>query len=214
MLPTYQRLDACQPSIDECEGRLVEHHKLLVIDSLRKLGFELDAFNDGVLHDLIENQEPASSTPFRFVHGDICGTQHLLTAARRATQRSPATGTNHEFSPTDHTGPRLDKGIEDPSDNTMNGSWSDLSQQHREFVTAHPCNSVTLAHHRTQALCELCQQLITDAVPMGVVDILEIVQVQIDDRIAATLTGERTVEQFNETSTAQQAGQTIEMSFA
>jgi hypothetical protein len=54
-------------------------------------------------------------------------------------------------------------------------------QQHEEFLAAETHHVVAGAHHRAQDACDVAQDAVSSGVPLGVVDQLEVIQVEHTD---------------------------------
>ena len=59
---------------------------------------------------------------------------------------------------------------------------SDVVEQQHKFITTQPCHGVVGGYQFCQALCNLYQQDIAQGVSAGIVDLLEIVQIDEQQR--------------------------------
>src|SRR6266700_3771611 len=83
----------------------------------------------------------------------------------------------------------------------------------REFVTPQARHEIHLAHAATQPFGNSLQQLVTDKMPVRIVDLLELIEVeeQHGKLLASIDQRERLIEPFIESRSVEQAGQRIVM---
>jgi hypothetical protein len=87
-----------------------------------------------------------------------------------------------------------------------------VGQQHAELVTAEPCDRVGGPHPRLDQARDLADQPIAGRMPAGVVDQLELVEVDVEHRVAAAVVAHRLhrcLQPVVELAPVDQAGQRI-----
>ena len=81
-----------------------------------------------------------------------------------------------------------------------------------KFIAAEPCYGIDFANARLQSPGNLLEQQIADWMPQGIVDVLELIKVEIENGkilVVATCPGDFALQFFDENSAIAQAGQKI-----
>ena len=123
---------------------------------------------------------PAPS-PLGHVHRHICAAEQRLRIRRvLRIERNPHAPADRERRLFYFERPL--QALEQLTSDDLRSGRARRRQQHREFVTAKSCQCVGVAHLRKQSRSDLAQQSIAPFVPERIVDILEAVQVQHQER--------------------------------
>lgn len=133
---------------------------------------------------LVVQPHPAA-VALGLVHGDVRSAQQpLQVLAVLGGDRHPDAGTDLQRDPVDDEGAVQD--VADAASDPQRGlGVRQVAQQHGELVASEPRDDVVRTHGLPQRRGDLHEQLIAHAVPEGVVDRLEPVQVEQQERCAA-----------------------------
>ena len=100
------------------------------------------------------------------------------------------------------------------SDRVGIGQVDQRLDENREFVPAHACDGIGLAHSRAQGVADGPEHFVANLVAEAVVDRLEVIQVHEDHRYAlvrSRRTSERLLEPIAEQATVGKSGEWIEV---
>ena len=184
MAPAHQRLGAHQTAAADLHPRLVVHLELVALDGHPQILLELDALA-GQTHQL--RGEPAHAVAAGLlgaVERQVGIAQQRVDVMAVAREAADAhRGRDLHLQPTDHHG-AAQLGLQ-PA-HQLAGAPLDVAvavrHQHQELVAAQPCDQVVGVQRGIQALRDLHQQPVADVMAERVVDRLEAVQVDEDQR--------------------------------
>ncbi len=177
MLPAHQRLDPAQTAVGQRHLRLVVQAQLVALHRLAQLAEQFEALAHALVHRLGPVLEAVAPQRLGPVHGGVgLAEQGLAVGAVARKQCRPGAGGDEQFVPVhpDGFGHRLQ--------NAAGNLFRLLAQfgpgqHHGELVAAQARHDVGLAHLAVQAVGDLLEQVVAHGVAEGVVDQLEIVEV-------------------------------------
>ena len=194
------------------DPRLVVQAKLAAVHRFADRALELDPGDRAAPRFLVEQLEPRAAALLGAVHRGIGLPDHGFRGDRRV---------GHHRDPDAHRDRQLDavdvdrraRGLADAV-----GDQHDLAlgrqvlEQERELVPAEPSDGVHRTQQRAEPLSERGQQPVADGVAAGVVDLLEVVEVEEHDpQLGPGAPGalERDPEPIEEQGTVGQAGELV-----
>ncbi len=188
--------------------------QLLAIEGPPQPRFHLDPFERALVQFRREEPERIASLFLRLVHGGI-GVAHeqVRVAAVVGAERYPHAGAHERFVAVEDKGPA--EGGQDLPGNgfgVLAGLY--IRKDDGELVTAQTGHRILLAHAGRDALGTLFQQLIAERVPHGVVDLLEMVQVDEQDTDRAGIppgAGDRAIEPVERERPVGEIGDRVEV---
>ena len=196
MVPADQCFDDRRMVCAERQLRLVLHRQLLGFDRARELAQQADppelASRSGAAEQL-----DAAAVALRPVHGDVGGAQQI---GRRPTV--------HRREGDAHAGAHLQRKAVDVDRSGEAATQvlghrcrlvvvADVGHQQRELVASQPGDHRTARCGAAELLGDPAQQPVADVVTEPVVDLLEAVEVQQDDRAAGRRVAVRAEEPFD-----------------
>ena len=182
MAPAQQRLEAGDATAGNVDQRLVMDLELAFGQRAAQIGFELPSLQGGALQVLLEEAMAASPLRLRLVEREVgvLG-QFVGVGAVGGEQRDADAGADRHFDSVDRI--RLRQGLDHPRrrrvDRVRRG---DRVEDDGEFVAAEPRREVAFAERVAQALRRHAQQPVAGRMAVGVVDVLELVEVDAADR--------------------------------
>ncbi len=182
VLPAHQRFEPHDASGPERHDRLVVHQEIAAVDAAPQVGLELEQGHRALVHVAVEDLVAGLALGLGAVHRDVGVAQDLLGVgvAGRAVGDTDRGG-HQDIVPVDrevHAQDFLDAvghvdgaaGVVHPVD------------QDRELVAAQPRHGVAGAEKVLEPAGDAHQQLVADRVAEAVVDVLEAVEVEKEDR--------------------------------
>ncbi len=185
MPPARERFEAHDPAGLQVDQRLVERAQRFGAQRGAQIALERVAFAHPRVHLLLE--EAQGRDPFRLgaiecdvgAAQDVGGRLSVLRDERDADAGadhvSDAGGRHRLLQPVDHA-------QRDPRRLVRTGK---MMGEDRELVAADACHHVAFAHRLAEAACDADEAFVARAVTVDVVDPLEAVQVEEQDRMAA-----------------------------
>ena len=216
MRPAQQRLGA-DPFAVAIDLRLIVQHETALAngDAKRRLRFGADG--ERRLHVGIEEAQRVAPRRLRFVHGDVGLLEQLLASVAAAAEHGDA---DAGAGMADAAGQRI--GRVERGENRLAGLlgqrrgfmpvFAQVLDQRHELVAAHARRAAGRAETGFEAPRDLDQQLVADFVAARLVDQLEIVEIDEQQRpvaAAAAAAGERLLEAVAEQAAVRQTGQPI-----
>ena len=193
VLPAQQRLDALDPLAVQGELRLVVQEQLVV--GLQRAAQVAEHGQPGGRGDVLLGLEDdgAGLELLGRVHRDV----GVARAAPRLSVPCHGESAMPMLASTSRATPSTSKGsvqrLAQPLGDRARASAtpSTRRQQDGELVAAQPGDGVAVAQHRPQPRADLAEQLVAVGVPEGVVDLLEAVEVDEQQRDLAVGAGRR-----------------------
>src|SRR5471032_2162674 len=193
MLPAHERFGAHDPATVE-HLRLVMQQELIALYSLSQARLERGPFHYHGLHGRIEETQRVAPQFLRLVHGEVGLLQQLVDGRLIAPEHSGAdAGSTAVIDVVKLI--RLAENIEDYFAHAfcLAGrflpGFVEASEHHHELVAAYSRHRIAVAYARSQTPRHLLQQQITLVVTQGVVERLEVIQV--DEHKCTALTATR-----------------------
>ena len=178
VLPADQRLDPVGGHVAEVEGGLVDEEELAFGERLAQVHLELHAVLHGVLHPALEHDEAVLAVPLGAVHRDVRVAQELLRGVAVSRRDPDARGHGDAvllvLPELEGVLERVEQAL---GDQFGAGVQRELLGDHHELVPAEAPERVGPADHAVQARGDRLQELVADGVAEGVVDALEVVEV-------------------------------------
>ena len=181
VLPPHQRLDAEQLGGLEVDDRLELEEELLARQRLVQVVLEPQALAQLFLHARMEHDVAALAGGLRVVHRDVGVAQQLLGVVAGLRERDADAGGHQQFVAVDqerqpecigHGGRDLLGLLE----------RRDALEQHRELIAAEPGDRVGRPRALDEPLRGGLQQPVADVVAERIVHVLEVVEVDHQDR--------------------------------
>ena len=186
-LPAQQCLGAGDAAAAKVELRLVPQRELVSLDGPAKLALEADPRERRDVHPLLEIHVAPAAALLRAVHRRVGIAQQLFGArAVRGIERDADARVQELFLAADHErrGHRFDDVLRD---RLRVARRLDLRQHDREFVAAEARHRVGLADALLQTLGGLAQHVVAGLVAERVVDALEVIEIDDEQRELARL---------------------------
>ena len=213
VLPADQRFEAGNFLAGGADDRLIMDRQLAALDRLAKVVLEQLAFRRFAVHRWLVEAVLAAAGGLGGVEREVgVADQGVGAGASRVADRDPDRRSDRHLVALDHVGPRdlLDQRARERFEQADVGA----AGQHRlEFVAAEPPDLAVVAHDRFQPLGDLAKQGIADRMAERVVDVLEPIEVDHEQRAALFAVGgvaQRFVERLPHHRAVGQAGQRIE----
>ena len=181
-----QRTSASRPgdrAVVEADDRLVVQLELVGGDRALEVGAQLEALEHALVHRRLEQPVAALALALGDVHRGVRVADQLVGVRRRAAvdDRDAEAGTHGELLVLD--GQRHGERLDDPLGRVGRGLRAvGALEQHGELVAAEAGGGVARADARRQPLRDLVEHLVAGRVAEAVVDGLEVVEVDEDDR--------------------------------
>ncbi len=208
MTPAQQRFDRCHAPGRHFDRGLVLQHEFLAVERLAQAVFKLDALDHVGVHGRAEKLEAAAPVLLGVVHRNIGVVQQGVDfGAIVRAQRDADRGRQRHFLAADVDRQRHGLGHGEGHVGGLVGAL-DVGQQHDELVAAQPADGVDLAHAGAHPQRHFTQHDVAGLVAVGVVDGLELVEVEEHDGGAAALAapgGQRLVQAVQEQDAVGQA---------
>src|ERR1700733_13358996 len=231
MFPPAQGFKADNLAASKGNDGLVIDQQLASFQSDAEIGLELEPSNCVRVHPGIEDLASRFSRLLGAIHGNFrISNQFFGLAVRTCIQRHADAGVNYDLAPFD---------LEWNCQSLLNSlphadriaRAGDIFEEHGKFVSAKPgnaqslqvqfglacglqtCNGVCVAERSTHALRDLHQQLVASRVPQTVIDHLELVDVDKENRklVVQMPSGSehRMLQAVEEQIAVRQVGQTV-----
>ena len=182
MLPADQRFDADHPAADNFGFRLILQDEFIAVDRFSEIVFESQAFDNAGIHCAAEELVAVASIFLGMVHRDIGILEqrvHVLAIIR--VNADADAGSDIEFVTIEPV--RQRNGFHDVlGDMRCLLYAANLGQQDHEFIAPLATDGIDATDIPVQLPGDLLQQFVADAMPHRVVDILEAVEVDEQDR--------------------------------
>ena len=210
MAPAHQRLESDDASSLDLYLRLVQKEELLHRDRFAKLRDHGDARADFRIHGIGEEPIGASTFRLRSVECDVgMGKQRLCVERFRSIDSDADARAAADSIAVDRE--RIADGLQDlVGEKGGVRRLLDADQDDGKLVAAEPSDRVGLANDRPEPLPHLLKQKIANGMAEGVVDILEVIEVEIQHReslVTAARPGDCLLERLDEDAAICQAGQ-------
>ena len=185
MLPADEGLDLADLTGDQVDDRLVVDAELLVGDRPAQLDLDLETPPGLDLHRLPERGVAALAQGLRLVQGDVGRAQQLVGVVGRGLADGDAdAGGDDDLVAIELE--RSTQALEQALGDALRGRQAgDVLDEDGELVAAQPSGGVTGAQDRPDPLGDADQQLIAGPVAEGVVDDLEVVEIDEQDGMLA-----------------------------
>ncbi|MNQ56810.1 hypothetical protein D3C85_709450 [compost metagenome] len=185
MAPAHQRLGGIQAVVGQAQLGLVEDFQLAFLDRLAQLGLQLQALQCASLEVVGEELEAIAAQVLGVLHGhvrladqrgDVAGVVRQQADAERAAdyQLVAADGHGHAQLAEQAAGPARQA-----------GEAAEGVEDHGELVAGQARDGVGFRHRLGQAAADLAQQLVGHFMAEAVIEHLEAVQVDVQQRQAA-----------------------------
>jgi hypothetical protein len=206
--PAHEGLHADDPARSECDDRLVVDDELLLGHGVPQVGHQLRPAKQLLVLILLVERETALALALRQVHRDVRVPKQLLGVASALAQRDPDARPDLDLmAPCRHG---LTERLEDaPPD--VGESRAVALDQDRELVAPQARDHVRLAQAARETVRHPDQQLIAGRVPVAVVDLLELVEVEEEHRhlIASRATPQGPLDLIVEQRAIGEAGEAV-----
>ena len=212
MVPADERLDAQGLLGLEIDDRLIVHDELVADQGLLQVGLNFEALQRARMHERTEELVPGLAGGLRGVHRGVRVPDHLVGVRLSGNAERDPDGRSYEQLPSpdlERNRERRQKAISHSAGARLVGI---VLQQDPELVAADPRYRVARPTLELQALGGRDQQLVPSVVPEAVVDRLEAIQVQQEDRRSAARargTRERVIDAVAEDRAVRQPGERI-----
>jgi hypothetical protein len=213
MGPADKRLEPANFLAGGADDRLVGDPQLAALDRLPKIVFEHLAVGQVAVHRRFVETMLASARRLGRIQGEIgVADQAVGARAPRIADRNPDRRADRHLVALDRVRPRdlLDEG---PGERLEKTDVHRAGKHRLELIAAQSADLAMVAHHRFQPLGDLAQQSVADRVAKRVVDILEPVEVDEEQRTAflsARRVAKRFVERLPHQRAVGQASQRVE----
>jgi hypothetical protein len=183
-----------------------------LLDHLAQLGLASETVGHAAVHLLVEDRRAPAAPALGSVHGEVGGADQVGRAHPVGAQRDPDRDPDAQVAALDAE--RLLHRAQDPlGDHRRLGRLGEPLQQHRELVAAQARDGVAGAQRAGDPLGEGDEQLVADGVAEAVVDLLELVEVEEQQRAAvlrlAAGTPQRLLDAVNEQRPVGQPGEGV-----
>ena len=186
MAPAHQRLDADQRSVLQGEERLVQNEQLRALDRTAQLGLEAARQSTDALGG-VEGPIAVPACLLGLVHHSV-GVADQVVGFGEGIGRDddPDAAGDREVPPIFHVGGTdpVNDAVADETDVIV---VAQIPAQHDELVAAEAGDGVGFPGQERQPAPDLGEHLVAGFVPERVVDLLEVVQVDVQDRKATRL---------------------------
>ena len=212
MLPADQRLEAGNLLARGADDRLIVHRQLAAFDRLAKVVFEQLALGRLAVHRGLVEAMLAAARGLGGVKRKVgVADERVGAGTARVADGDSDRRADRDLVSFDHIGSR--DLLDQRSGERFEQADVDRAGKHRlELVAAEAADLAVVAHHRLQALGDLAKQRVADRVAERVVDVLEPVEIDHEQRAALLAMGgvaQRFVERLPHHCAVRQAGQRI-----
>ena len=188
--PARERLHAAQPAVAHVHHRLVVQLDLVAVDRAPQVGGEREALDGAGQHRRLERAVARLAASLRRAHREV-GRAHELVGVGQVAARDGDADARAQLEPAPAEVERAREREQDPLGDARRAvRLGEVLDQHGELVAAEPRDGVGGAQHAPQAPAHLEQHLVAAAVAEGVVERLEVVEVDEQDgdrRVVAAL---------------------------
>ena len=178
MVPAEERLEPFDAPVAQVERRLVDELELVVEQPATQIGGEAEPALRRLVQMRREEREPAAALPLRAVHGEVGVAEELV---RRVAGRDADAGAQPQLARVD-----LDRrhhlAEQSPAERVEPGPVGDECRD-RELVAAETRHQLVRPDAAIQAHGDLDQERIPGAVAEAVVERLEVVEVEEEERL-------------------------------
>ena len=212
-LPADQRFEARDLLACGVDDRLVVNRELAALDRLAEVVFEDLALGRLAVHRrLVEAMLAAARRLGRIEREVGVADQRVGAGAAGVADGDADRGADRDLVAFDRIGPR-DLLDQRPGERLQKADVDRAGKHRLEFVAAEAADLAVVAHHRLQPLGDLPEQGVADRMAERVVDVLEAVEIDQEQRAALLPMGrvaQRLVERLAHHRAVGQAGQRIE----
>ena len=177
VLPADERLDAREPARLEVDDRLVAEVQLVELDRLLELHRELVPVADGLVHARVEDLEPRLAARLRHVHRHVGVADHVGRPLDRVAGPGDADARGDRDRLAGDVVRRAELADEPLGHRPRPAQVRQVLGQDRELVAAQAGDDVAFADQPGDAVRDGDQELVARGVAHGVVDDLEVVEV-------------------------------------
>ena len=180
--PAHERLDAGKAARREVDDGLVEERELVEVDRTLEVDAELMALAHGLVHARVEDREAGLAVRLGHVHGDV-GVADEVGRARDGVPRTRDThgGRDHDVLLAEDV--RRAELVDQSARHRARAAEHRLVLgEDRELVAAEPGDEVALTDQAADPLRHRDEELVAGGVAERVVDDLEVVEVEEEDR--------------------------------
>src|SRR4051812_8310659 len=207
-IPADERLDADQALVGDVEDRLVVDAELLALDGAAQVALGAQPDERVLAHLLVEELVAPAAALLRAVHRGVGLAQHRLGALRPRRDRDPDARRHEDLAAGLQRDRPLPRVGDAPRDGDRLALGRDLAADD-ELVAAEARDGVRAADHLLEAGAEGDEQVVAGLVAERVVDRLELVDVEQEDRderAGALGAGERVLDAVVEERAVREAG--------
>ncbi len=177
-VPAHQRLQAPNAAVGHAHDGLIVNQELVLLHGPTQAGLHLQPPLGLAAHAPVENLEPIPARLLGLVHGDVRAPKHGLGRVKGPDREHDAhRGGGVDLAGLDVPG-RLQGLLDAPGHGQGPLEVGQVLQQDHELVPAEPGHRVHGSDALLQGLAHGYQQFVPGLVPQGIVDGLELVQVQ------------------------------------
>ena len=192
--PAHERLAADRAAAAERQDRLVGEHQLLARKRLQEAFLDLQVGRDLLAQALVEQFRPRATGRLGAIHRHVGLAQHALGIGLRVRRDRHPHARRHRHVRRPHREGLLERRQHAVGEAQRFALALDAFAEDHELVAAEAGDRVAVAHHLPETLGDRDEQLVAYLVAEVVVDRLEAVQVdeeQRDDTLAAVQARER-----------------------
>ena len=177
MVPSDKGLKPDKIGAFEADDRLVKQFKLLPLDRVSEVGFELHPGNRPNVHLLIEDHV-VLVVVLGIVHRDVRVSQEILGLdITRIAKRDTDLDVRKDLTALDSVG-LCDAFVETVGEGQCFVAKQQITQNDPEFISAEPRDHVILADHFTQPLADVSDQTVSHRVAKAVIYGLKAIEVE------------------------------------
>ena len=183
MFPAQERLDLAQVSVVGVDHRLVEQPQFVARNSLAQGGIDQQGFVGLLRHGTVKKHMTVPPLPFGVVHGGIGQPQQVTgMVGMLGKTADPGTGRQHHRTVLQFVGFTQpgQQGLGLPGQ--LGAGKRPAAYQHDKFVSSQPVDLMRSVSNRLQATAGFTQQLVAGFVSPAVIDALEKIEVDQDQR--------------------------------
>ena len=182
VVPADQRLGADDLAVVHVDLRLVEQLQLAALERVAQAALEVETLGGLLAHRVVEDLAARLAELLRAVHGGVGVAQQRLRVGDADRQRTHAEARGHEAL----AAVELDRRAQGAGQAVGDAAGGDLAtgagDHHGELVAAEAGDHVAGTQHAAQALGDDLEQAVAGPVAERVVDDLEVVEVDEQDR--------------------------------
>ena len=213
MLPADQRFEPGDLLAGGADDRLVMDRQLAALDRLAKIVLEQLALGRLAVHRRFVEAVLAAAGGLGRVEREVgIADQRVGAGPARVADGDADRGADRHLVAFDHVGPR-DLLDQRPGERFQQADVDAAGKHRLELVAAETPDLAVIAHHRLQPLGDLAQQRVADRVAERVVDVLEPIEIDHEQRAALLAMGrvaQRFVERLAHHRAVRQSGQRVE----